>query len=540
MKRPAYSYLRFSTLEQKKGDSTRRQSERPEGVCQEFGWVLQLRTFRDCGVSGRHLKNLKRGDLGIFLAALKAGELEPNPVLILEDLDRLSRAKIMPSVDTARAVLESGCDIYSVIERKLYTKECLNDPMGLMGLIWRFYLAHEESQKKADRSRENWKEKHRQAKEHGVIFTTLCPTWLKIVGRKKVDGRWEGGKFELVPERVELVKRIFRWCIEGVGIQQMMRRLQEQKVPPLRKSWNQKSIWEILKNPQVLGGLPTTIYGGEKLKQGETIIGYYPPIIDQDTFNKAQDAMQSRKTKSGRRGSFVNLFTGLVHYPAHKCSMVLFTKPCSRNKKKFLYRYLGSYLGWKGQFPSANIRYERFENVVLRWLYELTAADVVDSGNETEGIESLKAQRKLLEDRITSVADELKQFDIPVPAVMQKLAEMEARKTELATQIEEKARRQTRPHLEDTQPLIELLKAKTGDDLRDLRELVRQRLRLLIERIDVEINEKRAYLTIRLISGCVRRVWFAMSHDNQEQGLWQAANGGGCSMEDFERLMEKG
>ena len=52
-----------------------------------------------CGVSAFRGKNRKKGDLSVFLAALEAGELEPNPVLILEDLDRLSRDKIMSSVD---------------------------------------------------------------------------------------------------------------------------------------------------------------------------------------------------------------------------------------------------------------------------------------------------------------------------------------------------------------------------------------------------------------------------------------------------------
>ncbi len=48
----AYSYVRFSTPEQSKGDSLRRQEEKAEAYCQRHGWAMdRTLTLRDLGVS---------------------------------------------------------------------------------------------------------------------------------------------------------------------------------------------------------------------------------------------------------------------------------------------------------------------------------------------------------------------------------------------------------------------------------------------------------------------------------------------------------
>ncbi len=48
----AYSYIRFSSKKQQKGESFRRQFEFPVEVCRENGWVLdESLTLNDLGVS---------------------------------------------------------------------------------------------------------------------------------------------------------------------------------------------------------------------------------------------------------------------------------------------------------------------------------------------------------------------------------------------------------------------------------------------------------------------------------------------------------
>ena len=476
-------------------------------------------------------KNRKKGDLSVFLAALKAGELAPNPVLILEDMDRLSRDKIKASVDCASAILEAGCDIYSVIERKLYTRACLDEPMGLMGMIWVFYLAHQESEKKAVRSRGNWDAKHKRAKDNKAVFTSICPGWLEVIDHEyDAEGRMVNGRFKLRPDKVKVVKNLFKWCIEGQGTQAIMRRLAREKIPPFRSGWNQKYIWDILKDRRVIGDLPTTVYGDKSVK-GEIIPGYYPPIIDQKTFDAAQDAMKSRKGKTGRRGDFINLFTGLVHYPTHGGTMVLLTKPKRNKSGVHQYRYLASFLGWKGLKPYVAVRIERFEQVVLGWLYDI-ASELIPRVEAPVGVESLKSKRAFLDERIKAVAEEVGKAGVKLAAIFAKVAEMEAEKSALTRQIDDLQQQETRPPLDETKALIDLLKTTTGAELKALRQQLRQRLLLHIEKIDVTVHEGKVWLAIEFKSGVARQVWYDPSSD--KQGLWVGYDHWGVTWKDVQ------
>jgi DNA invertase Pin-like site-specific DNA recombinase len=61
--RTAYSYLRFSTAEQLKGDSLRRQGSEAERACAQFKWQLSALSFRDLGTSAFRGRNRTKGRL---------------------------------------------------------------------------------------------------------------------------------------------------------------------------------------------------------------------------------------------------------------------------------------------------------------------------------------------------------------------------------------------------------------------------------------------------------------------------------------------
>jgi len=93
MKKTAYSYIRFSSPEQAKGDSFRRQLSRTVEYCEKHDLILSETRFQDLGVSGWTGKNIERGALGDFLIAVKAGKIPTGSVLIVENFDRFSRLK---------------------------------------------------------------------------------------------------------------------------------------------------------------------------------------------------------------------------------------------------------------------------------------------------------------------------------------------------------------------------------------------------------------------------------------------------------------
>jgi hypothetical protein len=88
----AYVYSRFSSTEQRKGDSLRRQTERAAAWCEGKGIALdETIAYSDLGVSGFRGKNRSEGALSLFLRACEQGRVKRGSFLILENLDRLSR-----------------------------------------------------------------------------------------------------------------------------------------------------------------------------------------------------------------------------------------------------------------------------------------------------------------------------------------------------------------------------------------------------------------------------------------------------------------
>src|SRR3954468_8530644 len=92
MARKFISYSRFSGKRQEAGDSQRRQDALAEQAVLEEGVVLaRTLSLRDKGISAFRGANWKKGDLGKFLDLVDAGLVAPGSVLIIEQVNHLSR-----------------------------------------------------------------------------------------------------------------------------------------------------------------------------------------------------------------------------------------------------------------------------------------------------------------------------------------------------------------------------------------------------------------------------------------------------------------
>lgn len=104
----AYSYVRFSTPQQLKGDSLRRQLEASERYVTENGLVLdETLNLRDLGISAFRGKNVERGALGAFIKAIETGKVKEGSYLIVESLDRLSREKEVVAERSASVISQT-------------------------------------------------------------------------------------------------------------------------------------------------------------------------------------------------------------------------------------------------------------------------------------------------------------------------------------------------------------------------------------------------------------------------------------------------
>jgi DNA invertase Pin-like site-specific DNA recombinase len=214
MPRVAYSYLRFSHPSQAAGDSARRQESFAEHVCRERGWRLDDSfILRDEGCSayrGKHRSQAgrKAHALALFLEAVKSGRVTPGSVLIVENIDRLSREQVFEAYGLFSGILTAGITIVTREPQREYSRENCNDLLSLLEPLFCMARAHEESHVKSMRVKEAWGQKKRRAAEALTPLGRWCPRWVRL-GPKG---------YERIPQHAETVRHIFRLAREGLGV----------------------------------------------------------------------------------------------------------------------------------------------------------------------------------------------------------------------------------------------------------------------------------------------------------------------------------
>lgn len=304
----AYSYIRFSTPEQAKGDSLRRQIARTQEWCAARGVELDD-TLQDLGVSAYTGANRTTGALRRFLHLVETGQIAPGSFLVVESLDRLSREAVMDAASRLFDLMRAGVAVVTLSDGQEYSAERLaHDWTPLIFSLVSMARAHEESKIKSERVAAAWGQKKARARVGGTPITSRCPEWLKLVG----------GTFVERPERVAVIKRIFRETIEGAGRREIVRRLNAEGIPAFRSTngWQTSSIGKIIANRAVLGEYQPH-RGAHRTRNrepdGPPIEGYYPPIIDEPVYWQAQHSTQRRRQGSaGRNGAVVPLLRGLA------------------------------------------------------------------------------------------------------------------------------------------------------------------------------------------------------------------------------------
>jgi DNA invertase Pin-like site-specific DNA recombinase len=375
----AYSYLRMSTDLQLKGDSRRRQLELSGAYAKIHGYTLaEGAQLEDIGVSAFRGDNVRDGALGRFLDAVKRGMVEPG------SLDRLSREQVMAAHTLFLSIVQAGINVVTLMDGRVYRAGETN----LVDLITSLVImntAHEESQKKSVRVGAAWKNK-RVLAASGKPMTACCPGWLCLSSDRT--------RYELVPERVEIVRRIFADYVAGVGMYSIARRLDHANVPAFggKNGWHQSFVKKVLQNRAVIGEFqPCIKRDGRRIAEGDPIKGYYPPAIDKELFYRAQNVTLSR-TKSrgqgaGRKGpTYANLFTNLAK--------------CAYCHSSIVYEHKGQ---GKSYLVCSNVkrhrgcvatrwRYRDLEASFLSFVKELDIEAMIDEDRESRTRRDLESQ----------------------------------------------------------------------------------------------------------------------------------------------------
>jgi DNA invertase Pin-like site-specific DNA recombinase/uncharacterized coiled-coil protein SlyX len=384
MGRIAYSYVRFSTPEQARGDSLKRQVKMAEDYAKLHGLTIDRKLkLRDLGVSSFRGDNAATGALRTFLTAIEKKKVVPNSVLLVENLDRLSRDEMGNSIELLLGIIRSGIEVVTLCDGRRFSKETINsDPMALMLSVMVFFRAHEESATKSRRVGAAWKTKRENA--HEKKLTAKCPAWLTLTPDKK--------SFTVDPKRAAIVCEIFRRTIAGEGKRSIAKSFFQDQLEVWGRGtrWHDSYVQKILHNRAVIGEFqPHKMVKGKRQPTGDPIPGYFPAIVDVHTFNKTQSRL--RRSVPGRVGKHVtNLFSGLVECGFSGQKMRYVNKGTA-TRGKGRWRYLvtdTNRFGMKG----CSISYALFEEAFLRHVAHLDWQAVFDEVQPNEKIQQLEDQ----------------------------------------------------------------------------------------------------------------------------------------------------
>ena len=494
----AFSYIRFSSKKQQKGESFRRQAEFAVEVCRENGWVLdESLTLNDLGISAFRGANAKVGALAEFLEAIRIGRVLRGSILIIESIDRLSRNKVGEALQLFISILNSGVSIVTREPRRNYTQDSINDIAALLEPLIYMSRAHEESATKSFRLKDAWAKKKERAQQ-GLPMTRMCPRWIELA---------EEG-FRLIPEHAATVREIFRLSIEGLGVQRILNCLvaNQKTHPPFGDSgkWRDSYVLQILSNRAAYGEFQPQMReeGDKRVDCGQPIKNYYPAVISEELFYQAQAGMKARFRVLGRPGEYeTNLFTGIVFHAEDRTKMSVhtFRQSTTPGGETRPYRYLtsgatanGSTRRGKGlSFP-----YPPFEQAVLQSLSELTPADVLgDEGAEDEceaEIGDLSGKLVVMDHRIQDAEQKASDPSEETPEVyIGLLKALHKSKKEAVRRLEElkaDAASCKTVNLGEVQSLLGLLNSVQGDELRGVRRKLKAKIRSVVSDIWVHIT----------------------------------------------------
>lgn len=440
----AYSYIRFSTPDQLKGDSLRRQLSKTRLYAKKHGLDLVDR-FDDLGVSAFRGNNAEFGALAQFNKLVQGGEIERGSWLIVESMDRLSRQKVMAAFTQLNSIVGSGITLVTLDDEQIYSEKTLDkDPFRLYVALGAMARAHDESKRKSGLLSDSWVGKRERLQTNGTILTSQVPAWLKADRAKN--------EIRPIPERVALVQQIFTMTRDGYGTYSIARHLNQSGIKPwgARKNavWRESYIKKILVNRAVLGEFQAHRieidgkFNRKRIAEGEVIRNYYPTVVTEQLYQEAlQATARRRRTGAGRKGKgFANLFTGLLRCRCTEGMRYVDKGPLPKG---------GQYLRCSialagGACKAGGFRYALVESAILHAIGNLDIGKVLGGAARPQRLSEKEFELSIHKLELETVQKKISKFLIAIasleanaaPTLAVEVAKLEKEKANLSTKIE--------------------------------------------------------------------------------------------------------
>jgi DNA invertase Pin-like site-specific DNA recombinase len=548
----AYSYIRFSTPDQIKGDSLRRQTEATAAWCAAHGVRLDdATTYRDLGKSaytGKHRENPDRHALAAFLRLVEAGKVPRGSYLIVENLDRLTREHLRAAVGLFMSLLDAGVNLVTTSPERVFRHDS-DDMTDVIIAVVDLARGHGESKRRADLVSSTWEKKKAAAralapqpprKKDGRVTKALTgrlPAWVKDVG----------GELKAIPDRAAVVKQIFRWSAAGYGQLAIVKKLEAGKVPPFQAvvrrrdkddpakfterpgRWNSVYVKILLNDRRTLGEFQLRTHAGAA--DGPPIRGYFPAILTEAEFAAARAGSAARNKKGPRQGKHLDLFNGLLKDARDGSTVVSITRvengrqregrlarkrrrpkrdlPVKRSPGVRHSRLLVNLSANLGHAACLSFPLPIFEAAVLSQLAEIDPREILNGDKAPQETVALAAQLAGVEARVAELESELEKGE--VPAAMRVLRKLEGQKRDIAQRLAEARHREAHPLAESWGELQALLTQPEAPG----REERRVRLRSVLRRV---VDEVRILIVPRGRSRiCCVQIWFRAEHAGRQR-----------------------
>ncbi len=272
-------YTRISTDEENQPTSLASQRERLEGFCkvQEDRRIIAHHEDRATGT------RLDRPGLQAALDLARQGRIDQ---LLVYRIDRLSR-KVRQLAGIAEELDKLGVILRSATEPFDTSSAAGRMMLQMLGVFAEF--------------------------EHATIVDRVTSG----IERRAREGRWPNGRIpfgylrnnrkELIPDErtAPVIRRIFTWYAAGrIGAASIARRLDSEQAPAPPRGWQPNIVLWVLSNQAYVG----RVHWHE-----QTFPGIHEPLIDTDTFDRAQALLKERgedMTHRAARAEF--LLSGLL------------------------------------------------------------------------------------------------------------------------------------------------------------------------------------------------------------------------------------
>ncbi|PMN64305.1 recombinase family protein [Enterovibrio norvegicus] len=312
-------YSRVSTSKQidKMGLKGQRLTEdERDFLCNEYDLTPYHETFSDLAVSAFKINASERPSFSRIIELLDSGEVSSDSVLVLSNLDRLSREDINTAINTLTGIIDK-CRIYITQERRIFDKHDSNLMPNLMMALICLSRANDESQAKSERVT---KANLIRIQNHhdGVKGVNGLPLAIPS-GRypSYIDTNTETGEISLNPYKSEVMKTVITMLLSGLSV----RGVQDWLVvhhPDL--DWGEMMLRRIHTRKALHGEFNIMVRGKK-----HTLVNHVPPLIDEVTFYQLVQLRTENFKARTRTEGLISVFTGFKKSYCRSCGSPMVT-----------------------------------------------------------------------------------------------------------------------------------------------------------------------------------------------------------------------